>query len=88
MQVKEIAGIQICAARGALNWSVQELANRSGVGTATIVLYETAQGVPKSRKGNLDAIRSVFESAGIEFIGAPDDAPGIRIHIQKPDESK
>jgi transcriptional regulator with XRE-family HTH domain len=88
MQVKEIVGVQICAARGALNWSVQELANRTGVGTATIVRYETAEGVPKSRKGNLDAIRSVFEQAGIEFIGAPGDARGIRIHIRKPDTKK
>lgn len=83
MQVKAIAGVQICAARGALNWSVQDLADRTGVGSATIVRYEAAGGVPRSRKGNLNVIRAVFEAAGIEFIGTPEDAPGIRIHQPK-----
>lgn len=70
---------QIKAARGALGWSVQDLAARAGVGSATISRYELAEAVPKSRKDNLEKIRSTFESAGIEFIGAPDDRPGIRI---------
>jgi len=28
---------------------------------------------------NLAKIRSAFEAAGIEFIGTPEDRPGIRI---------
>ena len=83
MQAESLTGEQIRAARGALNWSVQELANRTGVGTATIVRYEMVSGVPKTRKGNLEIIKRAFESAGIEFIGTPDDAPGIRIHQRK-----
>ncbi len=71
------------AARGALNWSVQELAIRTGIGHATIVRYEMIQKVPKSRKGNLETIKATLEAAGIEFIGTPDDAPGIRIHLAK-----
>ncbi|TCP41259.1 helix-turn-helix domain-containing protein [Rhodovulum marinum] len=81
MQDVPLTGRQIRAARGALNWSVQELADRTGVGTATIVRYEVAEGVPKSRKGNLAAIRRALEAAGIEFIGAPDDRPGLRIGV-------
>lgn len=80
MQEEELTGHQIRAARGALNWSVQRLADATGVGTATIVRYEQAAGVPKTRKDSLELIKETLESAGIEFIGAPDDAPGIRIH--------
>ena len=79
MQVGEITGQQVRAARGALNWSVQRLAEASGVGSATIVRYEQFAGIPKSRKGNIYIIRQTLETAGIEFIGSPDDGPGIRI---------
>lgn len=80
MQDRELTGVQIRSARGALGWSVQDLAERSGVGTATIVRYESAAGVPRSRKNNLNVIRNTFEAAGIEFIGTPEDGPGIRIY--------
>ena len=83
---KLITGEQIRAARGALNWSVRELADHSGVATATIVRYELEAGVPKSRKDNLGLLKRCFESAGIEFIGTPDDAPGIRIHRASPED--
>jgi hypothetical protein len=43
------------------------------------VRYETFYGIPPSRKDNLNLIRETLESAGIEFIGTPDDGPGIRI---------
>ena len=88
MQANEATSAQLRAARSALGWPVRELAQRSGVGEATIKRYEAASGIPKSRKGNLRAIMSAYESAGIEFIGKPDDAPGIRIHLAKPDITK
>jgi len=62
--------------------SVAELAQLAGVGHATIVRYETVSGIPKSRKDSLQRIQSVLEAAGIEFIGSPDDGPGIRIHAK------
>ncbi len=84
MQPKQLTGQQIRAGRGALNWSVKKLSDVSGVGTATIVRYEQVSGVPKTRKDNLEQIWYALESAGIEFIGSPDDAPGIRIHSIEP----
>ncbi|UOA34098.1 hypothetical protein DSM110093_03933 (plasmid) [Sulfitobacter sp. DSM 110093] len=76
-----ITGQQIRTARAALNWSVKDLADATGVGTATIVRYEMAEAaVPKSRKNNLDILRTCFEAAGIEFIGALNEAPGLRFH--------
>jgi transcriptional regulator with XRE-family HTH domain len=80
MQPIELTSEQIRAARAVLGWSVRELAERTGIGSATIKRYEAVSGVPKSRKGHLNVLRVDFESAGIEFIGGPDDAPGIRIH--------
>lgn len=74
-----IMGLQIRAARGALNWSVSELSKVSGVPTATIVRYEAADGVPVGRKGHLDTLKSVLEKCGIEFVGTPEDGPGIRV---------
>ena len=45
----------------------------------TIKRYEASSGVPKSRKGHLELLKSFFEARGIEFVGAPDAGPGIRI---------
>ena len=82
MQQKVITGTQIRAARGALNMSVAQLAQLAGVGHATIVRYEAVAGIPKSRKDSLQRIQSILEAAGIEFIGNPEDGPGIRIHFK------
>lgn len=49
---------------------------------------EAENGVPKSTLPNIKAIRMALEAAGIEFIGTPDDAPGIRIHQQTSDQAK
>jgi transcriptional regulator with XRE-family HTH domain len=88
MQAIDATSAQLRAARSAVGWTVRELAKRSAVGEATIKRYEASPSVPKSRKGNLQAIMLAYESAGIEFIGAPDDSPGIRIHLPKPDARK
>ena len=83
MQERLITAEQIRAARSVLGWTNAQLSEKSGVGTATLKRYEATTGVPKSRKDSLQRIQSVFEAAGIEFIGSPDDAPGIRIHSVK-----
>lgn len=75
-----LTGVQIRMARHALQWSVKKLAERSEVSTSTITRAESVEGVPATTKANLQLLRSTFEAAGIEFIGSPDNAPGIRIH--------
>jgi transcriptional regulator with XRE-family HTH domain len=70
---------QVRAARAALAWSIESLAERSGVSVRTIIRYEDTQGVPPSRGGNLQKLISCLEAAGIEFIGTPEDGPGIRM---------
>ena len=74
-----ITGAQIRSARTALRWSVETLADRSGVSARTIKRMEVADIVPNSTLPNINAIRFTLESAGIEFIGTPEDRPGIRI---------
>ncbi len=75
-----LSGVQIRMARNALRWSVKELADHSDVSTSTITRAETVDGVPKTTRANLLALKDTLEAAGIEFIGTPEDAPGIRIH--------
>ena len=67
------------AARNALGWSLHELSKRSGVSVRTLIRYEDVDGVPASRGGNLDKVVKTLIEQGIEFIGTPDDRPGIRI---------
>ena len=70
---------QIRAARALLDWTVQNLADQSGVGFTTIVRMESAEGIPPSQAKTLDTVRKTIEKAGIEFIGSPEDAPGVRL---------
>lgn len=74
-----ITAEQIRAARAALGLRIVVVAAATGIGLATLKRYEAASGLLKSRKGHLETLRDYFESAGIAFIGAPDDDPGIRI---------
>jgi transcriptional regulator with XRE-family HTH domain len=74
-----ITGLQIRAARGALRWSAAKLADMSGVSVPTIQRLEQTDLVPPSRASSLVAIQQALEAAGIEFIGAPTDRPGIRV---------
>ena len=74
-----ITGDQLKAARSVSGFSVQQLSDVTGLATMTIIRYEASSGVPKSRKGHLELLKSFFEAGGIEFVGAPDEGPGIRI---------
>lgn len=73
-----ITGSQIRAGRALLNWSAQQLADVSGVGVATIRRMELALSVPSSNAQTLTLVKETFEDAGVEFIGAPNDKPGVR----------
>lgn len=74
-----LSGIQIRMARNALRWSVRELSERSAVSTSTIVRAEADDGVPSTTRANLAALRATLEAAGVEFIGSPEDRPGVRL---------
>lgn len=78
-----ITGLQIRAARAALGWSATELAKRSNIAMKTVARLEQSDGIPPSHSSTLHEIKKTLESAGIEFVGAPDDGPGIRIRLPK-----
>jgi len=81
-----ITSVQIRAARSALGWSAEQLSKLSGVSRRTIVSVEAAEGVPPTNASTLDAIRRALEASGIEFIGSPEDRPGIRITLPLPEK--
>ena len=74
-----ITSAQIRAARALLRWSSADLSELSGVGNATIKRLEVMEGVPSGQVRTLMAIKEALEAAGVEFIGAPEDRPGVRL---------
>ena len=78
-----LSSAQIRAARGLLSWSARELAEASGVSLATIQRFERQDGVPAAHPRTLADLKRAFEEAGVEFIGTPDDKPGVRLKFYK-----
>ena len=72
-----ITSDQIRAARALLRWSSNDLADASGIGSATIKRLEVQTGVPAVHAKTLQAIQLALESAGIQFVGSHDDSPGV-----------
>jgi predicted transcriptional regulator len=74
-----ITSEQIRAGRALLRISVVQLAHLSSVGEATIKRIEAGTGLPAANIKTLDSIIKAFQHAGVEFIGSPDDRPGVRL---------
>jgi len=75
-----ISSDQIRAAKALLRWSGEELANRAGVSLSTIRRVEASIGVPEAQNmKTIVAIKKALEQAGVEFIGSPEDRPGVRL---------
>ncbi len=64
------------AARGWLDWSQSDLAERANVSLSTIRDFEKGRRTPFAN--NLDAIRRAFVDAGIEFLSEGDVGVGVR----------
>jgi len=74
---------QIRAARAILRITVAELSIASGVGVATIKRLEAGSGVPSVHTRTLDQIYQALTRSGVEFIGSPEDRPGVRLNSSK-----
>lgn len=74
-----ISSAQLRAARALLRWSAADLSSKSGVGTATIQRMEVMEGIPSGNVKTLMLLKKAFEDAGVEFIGSPEDSPGVRL---------
>jgi hypothetical protein len=79
MQKALITTPQIRAARALLRWSANDLSDKSGVGISTIKRLEVMDGVPTINITTMVAIQRALENAGVEFVGSPDDRPGVRL---------
>jgi transcriptional regulator with XRE-family HTH domain len=65
---------QIRMARAALQWSVRDLAEKSGVHRNTVTRLEAGG---SAHGPTLDAILRAFETAGVEFTNG--DEPGVKL---------
>jgi transcriptional regulator with XRE-family HTH domain len=81
--VKLITSEQIRAARQLIRVTADDLASKSGVGVATIRRFELMAGVPSGNARSVEAIQAALEEMGVEFIGTPEDRPGVRLITPK-----
>jgi ribosome-binding protein aMBF1 (putative translation factor) len=70
-----VTSAQIRAARGLLEWTVRDLAERSGVHRDMVSKIES--GAYAGAPATLEAIRRTLEYAGVEFTNG--DAPGVKL---------
>ena len=78
-----ITSEQIRAARQLIRVTANDLASKSGVGVATIRRFELMAGVPSGNARSVEAIQAALEEMGVEFIGTPEDRPGVRLNVAK-----
>jgi transcriptional regulator with XRE-family HTH domain len=74
-----ITSEQIRAARQLIRITADQLAKSSNVGVATIRRFELMTGVPSGNARLVESIQRALEEAGVEFVGTPDDRPGVRL---------
>jgi transcriptional regulator with XRE-family HTH domain len=67
---------QVKAARQLLGWSVLKLATRVGVSESAVRLFESGVNLALL---DLEAVRTLLESAGVEFIADKEEGPGVRL---------
>lgn len=72
---------QIRAARAILNWRQEDLAQRSGIGHATVRRIESQTGMAMGNVSTLMRLKQTLGAEGIEFIG-PDDSGWIGVRIK------
>ncbi|MEP6389983.1 MAG: transcriptional regulator [Halioglobus sp.] len=77
----KISAPQIRCARAILGWSGKDLAERSGLGLATVRRAESDATSEKTNQSTINIIGLTLEKAGIEFTGDPRKNPGVILHI-------
>ncbi len=79
-----ITGAQVRAAKALVGWSGSDLASSAEVSLSSIRRIEAVDGVPDSMSvKTLMSVQYALEMAGIEFLGMPDDGPGVRLKPKK-----
>jgi len=71
-----VTSAQLRAARGLLNWTVRDLAERAGVHRNTITRAET----DSNEHGHAVAqVVTTLEAAGVIFVAENGEGPGVRL---------
>jgi transcriptional regulator with XRE-family HTH domain len=79
-----ITGAQVRAAKALIGWSGNDLAQKAGIGLSTIRRIEGCDGLLDAASiKTLQAIQKALELGGVEFIGSPEDGPGVRLKLKK-----
>ena len=64
--------------------TVRAMADKSDIAFSTLVRLESAHDeIPSGNVETLKKLINAFETLGIEFIGSPSDAPGVRLRKVK-----
>ncbi|EIG57040.1 helix-turn-helix transcriptional regulator [Bradyrhizobium sp. WSM1253] len=81
-----VTSAQVRMARAALNWTVRDLADATGLHRNTINNIEVGRyaGDPKT----LDLIQRALKAAGVEFIDENGGGPGVRLGKAASDRSR
>ena len=75
-----ITGAQVRAAKALLDWSGSVLAEKAGVAISTIRRVEACDGLLVSASVKvLQSLKGALEDGGVEFVGTPEDKPGVRL---------
>jgi len=72
-----LTGRLVRGARAMLGWSVETLAHRAHVGTATVVRIERIDKVMSGRYHTIEKIERAFHDGGIRFVEGSDGHCGI-----------
>ena len=70
-----VTGEHIRGARAILKWSLEEVAERSGVSKQTV--YHLENGLHETRDETRQRVKEAFEQAGIVFTNG--DNPGVQL---------
>jgi transcriptional regulator with XRE-family HTH domain len=71
-----LSAAQIRAARGLLDWTQEDLAEKSKLSAQTIKRMEGALGPGRSTDANVEAVRRALEAAGIVFLSPKENRDG------------
>jgi len=68
---------QLRAARAILRWSLEDLSEKTGIGTTTLKRFESGDGVPNGHLRNFENIKKALEKEGIQFTSSIDGDLGV-----------
>jgi PAS domain-containing protein len=72
-----ITGAQIRAARGILNWSVRNLADRTGLSPGVVRRIEETDGVTQNSDKAVTLIKDALSAGGVDFFVLPEGEAGV-----------